>query len=139
MYLNCGFIAASDQVNLIIYYELQLVVDSCLTYTYYWHLTTYEEDWMSQLYLGEWMALGLSIPWVLLLNCLLWNVFLLVIILICFNNIIFPYSFQEEATAIKAAGKAWYHTMVSDSDYTEFDNFTKWLGVSQWSSFIFSY
>jgi hypothetical protein len=38
---------------------------------------------------------------------------------------------QEEASAIKAAGKAWYHTMVSDSDYTEFDNFSKWLGVSQ--------
>ncbi|OMO55933.1 Ribosomal protein L4/L1e [Corchorus capsularis] len=31
----------------------------------------------------------------------------------------------------KAAGKAWYQTMISDSDYTEFDNFTKWLGVSQ--------
>jgi len=39
--------------------------------------------------------------------------------------------FQEEASAIKAAGKAWYNTMVSDSDYAEFDNFTKWLGVSQ--------
>ncbi|KAJ4971528.1 hypothetical protein NE237_004627 [Protea cynaroides] len=38
---------------------------------------------------------------------------------------------KEEATAIKAAGKAWYQTMISDSDYTEFDNFTKWLGVSQ--------
>jgi large subunit ribosomal protein L4e len=38
---------------------------------------------------------------------------------------------QEEASAIKAAGKAWYNTMVSDSDYTEFDNFSKWLGVSQ--------
>lgn len=38
---------------------------------------------------------------------------------------------KEEATAIKAAGKAWYNTMVSDSDYTEFDNFSKWLGVSQ--------
>ncbi|KAF3442082.1 hypothetical protein FNV43_RR15998 [Rhamnella rubrinervis] len=38
---------------------------------------------------------------------------------------------QEEASAIKAAGKAWYQTMISDSDYTEFDNFTKWLGVSQ--------
>ncbi|KAF6134923.1 hypothetical protein GIB67_002324 [Kingdonia uniflora] len=33
----------------------------------------------------------------------------------------------EEAGAIKAAGKAWYKTMVSDSDYTEFDNFSKWL------------
>ncbi|RDY13862.1 60S ribosomal protein L4-1, partial [Mucuna pruriens] len=38
---------------------------------------------------------------------------------------------KEEASRIQAAGKAWYHTMVSDSDYTEFDNFTKWLGVSQ--------
>ncbi|XP_058215490.1 large ribosomal subunit protein uL4-like [Rhododendron vialii] len=38
---------------------------------------------------------------------------------------------KEEATTIKAAGKAWYQTMISDSDYTEFENFTKWLGVSQ--------
>ncbi|KAL5708945.1 60S ribosomal protein L4 [Ranunculus cassubicifolius] len=38
---------------------------------------------------------------------------------------------KEEATKIKAAGKAWYNTMISDSDYTEFDNFTKWLDVSQ--------
>ncbi|KAM0951820.1 putative ribosomal protein L4/L1e [Dioscorea sansibarensis] len=38
---------------------------------------------------------------------------------------------KEEAAAIKAAGKAWYKTMVSDSDYTEFENFTKWLGVTQ--------
>ncbi|KAK7245188.1 hypothetical protein RIF29_40023 [Crotalaria pallida] len=38
---------------------------------------------------------------------------------------------KEQASAIKAAGKAWYQTMVSDSDYAEFDNFTKWLGVSQ--------
>lgn len=38
---------------------------------------------------------------------------------------------QEEAAKIKAAGKAWYQTMISDSDYTEFDNFSKWLGVSQ--------
>ncbi|KAF7804499.1 60S ribosomal protein L4-like [Senna tora] len=38
---------------------------------------------------------------------------------------------KEEASAIKAAGKAWYQTMVSDSDYTEFENFSKWLGVSQ--------
>ncbi|MBA0561923.1 hypothetical protein Golob_018714, partial [Gossypium lobatum] len=36
----------------------------------------------------------------------------------------------EEATAIKSAGKAWYQTMISDSDYTEFENFSKWLGVS---------
>ncbi|XP_022935156.1 60S ribosomal protein L4-like [Cucurbita moschata] len=38
---------------------------------------------------------------------------------------------KEEATAVKAAGKAWYQTMISDSDYTEFENFSKWLGVSQ--------
>ncbi|CAK9164778.1 unnamed protein product [Ilex paraguariensis] len=38
---------------------------------------------------------------------------------------------KEDATAIKAAGKSWYQTMISDSDYTEFENFTKWLGVSQ--------
>ncbi|KAI4349207.1 hypothetical protein L6164_009827 [Bauhinia variegata] len=38
---------------------------------------------------------------------------------------------KEEASAIKAAGKAWYNTMISDSDYTEFENFSKWLGVSQ--------
>ncbi|KAH7661411.1 large subunit ribosomal protein L4e protein [Dioscorea alata] len=38
---------------------------------------------------------------------------------------------KEEAAAIKAAGKAWYKTMISDSDYTKFENFTKWLGVTQ--------
>ncbi|GAB4836771.1 60S ribosomal protein L4 [Ancistrocladus abbreviatus] len=38
---------------------------------------------------------------------------------------------KEEESAIKTAGKAFYKTMISDSDYTEFDNFTKWLGVSQ--------
>ncbi|KAI9122053.1 hypothetical protein K1719_006742 [Acacia pycnantha] len=38
---------------------------------------------------------------------------------------------KEEASAIKAAGKAWCQTMVSDSDYTEFENFSKWLSVSQ--------
>ncbi|KAI3990622.1 hypothetical protein MKX01_022922 [Papaver californicum] len=38
---------------------------------------------------------------------------------------------KEEAAAIRAAGKAWYQTMISDSDYTEFDVFQKWLGVSQ--------
>ena len=38
---------------------------------------------------------------------------------------------QEDASAVKAAGKAWYQTMISDSDYTEFENFSKWLGVSQ--------
>ncbi|KAF5737585.1 60S ribosomal protein L4 [Tripterygium wilfordii] len=38
---------------------------------------------------------------------------------------------KEEAAAIRAAGKQWFQTMISDSDYTEFDNFSKWLGVSQ--------
>ncbi|CAI0471581.1 unnamed protein product [Linum tenue] len=38
---------------------------------------------------------------------------------------------KEEASAIKAAGKAWYQTMISESDYTEFEIFSKWLGVSQ--------
>lgn len=31
----------------------------------------------------------------------------------------------------KAAGAAWYKTMISESDYTEFDIFSKWLGVTQ--------
>lgn len=43
-------------------------------------------------------------------------------------------SLQEETSKVKAAGKAWYKTMISDSDYTEFENFTKWLGVTQWLS-----
>ncbi|KAL8129777.1 hypothetical protein V2J09_018932 [Rumex salicifolius] len=38
---------------------------------------------------------------------------------------------KEEQAAIKASGKSFYKTMISDSDYTEFENFTKWLGVSQ--------
>ncbi|KAI7992418.1 60S ribosomal protein L4 [Camellia lanceoleosa] len=38
---------------------------------------------------------------------------------------------EEEATKSKSAGKAWYLTMISDIDYTEFENFSKWLGVSQ--------
>ncbi|KNA16782.1 hypothetical protein SOVF_086030, partial [Spinacia oleracea] len=37
----------------------------------------------------------------------------------------------EELAAIKASGRSFYKTMISDSDYTEFENFTKWLGVSQ--------
>ncbi|GJR52416.1 hypothetical protein Tco_1402937 [Tanacetum coccineum] len=37
----------------------------------------------------------------------------------------------EEASKIKTASKAWYKTMISDSDYAEFDVITKWLGVSQ--------
>ncbi|GFS36858.1 ribosomal protein L4/L1 family [Actinidia rufa] len=38
---------------------------------------------------------------------------------------------KEAATTIKPSGKVWYQTMISDSNYTEFENFTKWLGVSQ--------
>ncbi|KAH6803106.1 Ribosomal protein L4/L1 family [Perilla frutescens var. frutescens] len=38
---------------------------------------------------------------------------------------------KEESSAINAASRSWYKTMISDSDYTEFENFTKWLGVSQ--------
>ncbi|XP_021866703.1 60S ribosomal protein L4-1 [Spinacia oleracea] len=38
---------------------------------------------------------------------------------------------KEELAAIKASGRSFYKTMISDSDYTEFENFTKWLGVSQ--------
>ncbi|KAL8484056.1 hypothetical protein ACS0TY_026666 [Phlomoides rotata] len=38
---------------------------------------------------------------------------------------------KEEASAIRTASKAWYKTMISDSDYAEFDNFSKWLAVSQ--------
>ena len=38
---------------------------------------------------------------------------------------------KEELSTIKASGRAFYNTMISDSDYTEFDVFTKWLGVSQ--------
>ncbi|KAH0455376.1 hypothetical protein IEQ34_015408 [Dendrobium chrysotoxum] len=38
---------------------------------------------------------------------------------------------KEEAAKVKAAGRAWYKTMISDSDYTEFENFSKWLGATQ--------
>ncbi|PHT70611.1 60S ribosomal protein L4 [Capsicum annuum] len=38
---------------------------------------------------------------------------------------------KEEASDIRAAGTSWFKTMISDSDYTEFENFTKWLGVTQ--------
>ncbi|KAL9224337.1 hypothetical protein vseg_000381 [Gypsophila vaccaria] len=38
---------------------------------------------------------------------------------------------KEELSKIKASGRSFYKTMISDSDYTEFENFTKWLGVSQ--------
>ncbi|KAH7365535.1 hypothetical protein KP509_18G033500 [Ceratopteris richardii] len=36
-----------------------------------------------------------------------------------------------DGKAIKKAGETWYKTMISDSDYTEFENFSKWLGVTQ--------
>ncbi|KAK8961708.1 60S ribosomal protein L4-1 [Platanthera guangdongensis] len=42
-----------------------------------------------------------------------------------------PLFIQEEATKIKVAGRAWYKTMISDSEYTEFENFSKWLGSTQ--------
>lgn len=32
---------------------------------------------------------------------------------------------------VKAAGAAWYKTMISESDYTEFEHFSKWLGATQ--------
>lgn len=38
---------------------------------------------------------------------------------------------KADKDVIKAAGKSFYKTMVSDSDYTEFENFSKWLGVTQ--------
>ncbi|KAG6533544.1 60S ribosomal protein L4-like [Zingiber officinale] len=38
---------------------------------------------------------------------------------------------KEEAVAIKAAGRAFYKTMISDSDYAQFENFSKWLSVTQ--------
>ena len=38
---------------------------------------------------------------------------------------------KEEAAKVKAAGRAWYKTMISDSDYTEIENFSKWLGATQ--------
>ena len=34
---------------------------------------------------------------------------------------------QEQDPKAKAAGEAWYKTMLSESDYTEFDIFSKWL------------
>eukprot|EP00475_Leptophrys_vorax_P032135 TRINITY_DN492_c0_g1_i1.p1 TRINITY_DN492_c0_g1~~TRINITY_DN492_c0_g1_i1.p1 ORF type:complete len:395 (+),score=18.88 TRINITY_DN492_c0_g1_i1:110-1294(+) len=38
---------------------------------------------------------------------------------------------KVESAEAKAAGQAWYQTMISDSDYLEFENFTKWLGVTE--------
>ncbi|CAI5932065.1 unnamed protein product [Closterium sp. NIES-65] len=37
----------------------------------------------------------------------------------------------RETEEAKKAGESWYQTMISDSDYLEFENFTKWLGVSE--------
>jgi len=37
----------------------------------------------------------------------------------------------EVDAATKAAGEAWYQTMISESDYTEFDIFQKWLGANK--------
>ncbi|CAI5481500.1 unnamed protein product [Closterium sp. Yama58-4] len=37
----------------------------------------------------------------------------------------------RESEDAKKAGEQWYQTMISDSDYLEFENFTKWLGVSE--------
>ncbi|CAI9783209.1 unnamed protein product [Fraxinus pennsylvanica] len=48
---------------------------------------------------------------------------------VCSNlNLLLCYN---EASTIKAASRTWYKTMISDSDYTEFENFSKWLGASQ--------
>lgn len=58
--------------------------------------------------------------------------FILAILLL--SDLCFVFYFetsQDEAIGIKAAGKAWYQTMISDSQYAEFENFSKWLGVSQ--------
>jgi len=38
---------------------------------------------------------------------------------------------KKKDPELAEANKAWYKTMVSDSDYTEFENFSKWLGVTQ--------
>lgn len=38
---------------------------------------------------------------------------------------------KEELATIKASGRSFYKTMISDSDYTEFEIFSKWLGVSE--------
>jgi large subunit ribosomal protein L4e len=38
---------------------------------------------------------------------------------------------KEKDPKVKEAGQAWYKTMISESDYTEFDIFSKWLGVTQ--------
>ncbi|PKA65898.1 60S ribosomal protein L4-1 [Apostasia shenzhenica] len=38
---------------------------------------------------------------------------------------------REEARKIEAAGRAWFETMITDGDYTEFDAFSKWLGVTE--------
>jgi hypothetical protein len=47
------------------------------------------------------------------------------------TDVLSSYVQPEEKELIKKQGASWYKTMVSDSEYTEFENFTKWLGVSQ--------
>ncbi|KAK1315507.1 60S ribosomal protein L4 [Acorus calamus] len=45
---------------------------------------------------------------------------------------------MEEAATIKAARRAWYKTMISNRDYTEFENFSKWLGTSKkWFGWLY--
>ncbi|KAF3660806.1 hypothetical protein FXO38_12033 [Capsicum annuum] len=39
--------------------------------------------------------------------------------------------FPEEESTTRSASYSWYKTMISDSDYAEFQNFSKCLGVSQ--------
>ena len=51
------------------------------------------------------------------------------VLIACSSALCSPCSMQDEAR--KAAGEAWYKTMISDSDYTEFEIFGKWLGVTQ--------
>lgn len=42
-----------------------------------------------------------------------------------------PKQKEEVDPKVKEAGAAWYQTMMSESDYTEFDIFQKWLGATQ--------
>ncbi|CAM6098419.1 unnamed protein product [Calypogeia fissa] len=42
-----------------------------------------------------------------------------------------PKADGADKEAIKKAGDAWFKTMSSDSDYTEFEIFQKWLGVAE--------
>ncbi|PHU28931.1 hypothetical protein BC332_01024 [Capsicum chinense] len=41
------------------------------------------------------------------------------------------YNLPKEASTTRSVSHSWYKTMISDSDYAEFDNFSKWLKVSQ--------